>query len=510
MRRASAFAFPVRARVEPRLLICVVLCIVGAFLPAIVFLSGLPDAGNLAPVSEAAQPTERTDVTESLELVRQHRELVTSGKKPSAKQCELFGEAYYDVGRDLYRKGKRKEAGRYYCAALALCPNHGRAAIRLGDVYAAERRYKDAVEAFTRAETLDSRLEGAVKERREKLLEAVLQVADQRLKDCQVAGAKQALDFVERHLADACGDQLGERLKKIEPLLKAEALLNAAKDDFVWHRQADGYTKLRKVATEYPRTYFAQEANRLLEEHGQKVVLQGTATGYALRPHWRRKTTEHFVIYFEKSGVMARTARNAEKAYARIVETFGMADAGWQTRVTMYVFSDEEAWEEFLLENGKRPEWAAGFAMPHLDEIYLHVTDKTKDLYVDLLPHELAHVLHYRYVGKIYQPRWLKEGIAQMMEKDAVDEARDVLKEYARMDKVYSLRELVSVREAYVYLYYAESILLIDFIIKEYGLEKLKELMFAFEDTKSGEEAITKVFGISLDAFEKKWKKYLF
>ncbi len=537
MRHVKRSALPVPTSREAWLLISSLLRVLAVFVVAFAFLGACGDstksdqpsdderasrsdgvaggasASNPAESSEATQPIEARHAPDASALIRQHHELNKSGKKPTARQSRRFADAYCEVGVELARKGKREEAEPYFRAALRLCPRHARATLRLGDVFAARRQFKVAAQAYQHAEKLDPKLSAAVKKRREALLRTVLQVADQRLADCEVAGARQVLEFVQRYLEDVGGDEARVRLKKLEPLLRAEVLLGEARQEIARHPKTEGYKKLRQVATDFPRTYFAQEANRLLEANGRKIVLHDTATGYKLPLHWRRMTTEHFEIYYEKQRALTGAKRHAEEAFRKIVTDFGMDDVEWKTRITMYLFSDDEEWQAFLRMNrDKTMEWAGGFALPWANEIYVYVSDEKKYLYKRLVPHELTHVLHYRYVGGIYQPLCITEGLARFQEKGGVKEAREAIDELVKRGEAFELEELFKLSyypPQAISLFYAQSATLVGFMIDEYGLDKFKEFMFAFASTRDAAEAIGSVYGISLDTFGKKWEKYV-
>ena len=462
---------------------------------------------------EERRTSRRVDLDEQQTLIRQHRELVKSGEPLSEEQRELFADAYYKVGHDLFRRRKRAESEPYFGEALRLWPRHARAIVRLGDLHALRREFKAAAQAYERAGKLDVGLRATVAKRRARLVNFVLLIADQRIRDYQIAGARQVLEFVQEYLGDVGADEAGSRLEKLEPLLRIEQLLDEAQADIAGRRKTDGYKKLREVATSHSRTYFGQEANRLLEENGQKIVLRDTATGYKLPPHWRRTSIEHFEIYYEKRAALTGSKRYAEQAFSKIMEDFGMDDVQWKTRITMYLFSDRESWREFLAMNrDKTMEWAGGFALPWANEIYLYVTEKKKNLYKGVLPHELTHVLHHRYVGGVYQPLWLKEGLARWQEKGGVKEARDAIDRLVKRGKAFPLGRFLNLQfypAGSISLFYAQSATVVGFIVDEYDLDALKEFMFAFKNTRNSVEVIDEVFGVTLDTFEKKWEKYV-
>ncbi len=537
MRHVNRSALPVPTSREAWLLIPSFSRVLAVLVVALVFLAGCGDstksdqpsdderaprpdgvaggasASKRAQRSEATQPIEARHVPDASPLIQQHHELIRSGKKPTARQCRLFADAYYEVGVELVRKGKRAEAEPYFREALRLWPKHARATLRRGDIFAVRRQFKPAAQAYERAGKLDVALQRTVRKRRTRLVELVLAIADQRLADCEVAGARQVLEFVQRYLEDVGGDEARKRLKKLEPLLRAEVLLGEARQEIARHPKTEGYKKLRQVATDFPRTYFAQEANRLLEANGRKIVLHDTATGYKLPLHWRRTTTEHFEIYYEKQRALTGAKRHAEEAFRKIVADFGMDDIEWKTRITMYLFSDDEEWQAFLRMNrDKTMEWAGGFALPWANEIYVYVSDEKKYLYKRLVPHELTHVLHYRYVGGIYQPLCITEGLARFQEKGGVKEAREAIDELVKRGEAFELEELFKLSyypPQAISLFYAQSATLVGFMIDEYGLDKFKEFMFAFASTRDAAETIGSVYGISLDIFGKKWEKYV-
>ena len=465
------------------------------------------------PAESAPAGADPAHTTTPTELVAEHRALAREGEAFTNDQRQLYAKAYSSVGESLWRHGKRPEAEGYYREALRLWPDHAWATLRLADILAAQRRFKAAAEAYERAGQLDERLRYMVRTRRAKMARVVLAIADQRIGDGQMAGARQVLDFVLKYLGDAGADEARARIEQIKPLLRAQKLLAEAKEDIARFPKTEGFRKLRQVATDYPRTYFAQEANRLLEANGQKIVLHDTAGGYKLQPHWRRTSTAHFEVYYERQTGLTGSKRYAEQAYERIVNTFGMDDAEWKTRVSMYLFSDRESWREFLAMNPDRTEeWVGGWASPSTSEIYLYVTDRKARLYKRVLPHELTHVLHHRYVGGIKQPRWLKEGLAETQEQDGLKDARKAVGKRLKRGEVFGLRGLFGFADYPsddVDLFYAQSATVVGFMIDEYGIDAFKEFMFAYASTQDTPEVIEAVYGISLDSFEEKWEKYV-
>jgi tetratricopeptide (TPR) repeat protein len=524
----STFTSFARLSVERRLSGVIAACLPAAvcLLTAVVLALGSGGCGGSRGEKDPDSPRDRAAASaandggsqaEALkkhqEQIAEHRALVQQGTPITDEQRAKYADDYYEVGAQLWRAGQRAEAEPYFLEAVRLWPKHARATARLGDLCALRRQFRAAAEAYQRATELEPDLAGAMAQRRTRLAEFVLAIADQRIDDYQIAGATEVLHFIEQYLNDVAGDKARERLKKIEPYLDAERKLNEGKEHLARLRKTDAYKAFRAVAAEYPRTYFAQEANRLLEENGQKLVLDTTATGYALPPTWRRTRTEHFEIYYEKRSGLTGAMRNAEEAYARIVRDFGMNDAEWKTRVRMYLFSDADSWRDFLAMNrSKTMEWAGGFALPWANEIYVYVADHKADLYKDVLPHELTHVLHYRYVGPTFQPLWLTEGLAVSQQEGGVKHACNAIDRLVRNGKAFPLSELFKLTyypPQALHLFYAQSATVVGFMIEEFGIAKFKEFLFEFAHTQDTVKAIESVYGMPLDTFERKWEKYV-
>jgi hypothetical protein len=132
----------------------------------------------------------------------------------------------------------------------------------------------------------------------------------------------------------------------------------------------------------------------------------------------------------------------------------------------------------------------------------------------DVIPHELTHAVLHQMVqppfGEI--PRWLHEGLAVRSEGGMGFEERTALASAIEEDTLISLRVLNSPfpdqRERAV-LSYAESASLVEFIIEEYGSDKLGELLSVFAQGAHYDDAMQKVFGVDMDGMEDLWRAHL-
>lgn len=130
----------------------------------------------------------------------------------------------------------------------------------------------------------------------------------------------------------------------------------------------------------------------------------------------------------------------------------------------------------------------------------------------------IAHELSHLVVGKAVEnplasplPRWLDEGLAMYAQGELPPRNALALKEALEEDELISVRSLSGYvgEPEKVDLFYAEAYSLVEFLLKEYGKEKMREFLAEFASGNTQEEALKKVYGLSIDELDAKWKKYL-
>lgn len=131
-----------------------------------------------------------------------------------------------------------------------------------------------------------------------------------------------------------------------------------------------------------------------------------------------------------------------------------------------------------------------------------------------VIPHELTHATLYMITKQPFGdiPRWLHEGLAMRSEGGMSIEERITLAEAIEQDSLISLRALNSGfpddRDRAI-LSYAESNSLINFIVDEYGTEKLGELIAIFANGAHYDDALLDVFGVDMDGMEDLWREHI-
>lgn len=127
------------------------------------------------------------------------------------------------------------------------------------------------------------------------------------------------------------------------------------------------------------------------------------------------------------------------------------------------------------------------------------------------IAHELTHLVVGQATDNPFQaplPRWLDEGLAMYNEGSLPDYNKLALAEAIATDSLISVRSL----SAYtgdpnqVNLFYAESYSVIDYLLSQYGKDKMVQLLDEFKKGAYQDDALQKVYGFGLEGLDVKWR----
>ena len=157
-----------------------------------------------------------------------------------------------------------------------------------------------------------------------------------------------------------------------------------------------------------------------------------------------------------------------------------------------------------------------GYAIPqrHLIVIfYSRTTTSPTNLRVTL-KHELCHLLLHERVKDRNIPRWLDEGIAQLVSGTYGEFIGVNNPQINRLSRqaggLISLRDLTNSfpsRPTALLLAYAQSRDFLKYITDEYGIESIHRILMAMGEGLSIDQAIRGATGLSLNALELKWRQ---
>ena len=201
----------------------------------------------------------------------------------------------------------------------------------------------------------------------------------------------------------------------------------------------------------------------------------------------------------------------AKKGNEEIQQILPLPEAG---DLDIYIYSDAEALQAALLKGST--DWVAGHADPRLGVIAIALPEVPEQrlLAEQRIPHELVHILLYRYTKVGYQnmPAWLSEGLASSAELYPNPDYRFILMEASRNGNLLPLTSLCTDFQndtSPVLLSYAESLSFVKYLHGRYGTPGLQALITTYTNGWDCESGAEQALGRSLSQLEKTWQRDL-
>jgi hypothetical protein len=232
---------------------------------------------------------------------------------------------------------------------------------------------------------------------------------------------------------------------------------------------------------------------------------------------WKVDKGDHFIVYYVENEASARqVVRKAEYYYDKIASDLGYPRYSnfwqWDKRVKIYLHASPE---EFQKATGQ-PSWSHGMAS-YLDKT-IHAFNADEPFLNSVLPHEITHLIFRDFVGFEGQvPLWMDEGVAQWEETGKRDHAKKFAKELVSRENVFNVRQLtrMDIRKetnaGKVHLFYVQAVLLVDFLIAQYGASQFTAFCRGLRDGKTLDEALSSAYTGSIqsvDELDARWRSY--
>ncbi|HTX91849.1 MAG TPA: peptidase MA family metallohydrolase [Anaerolineales bacterium] len=176
--------------------------------------------------------------------------------------------------------------------------------------------------------------------------------------------------------------------------------------------------------------------------------------------------------------------------------------------VDIYIYANTNDLKDSILYE---PSWVGGQAYPANDIVIIGVSSDQLDWGKSTEAHELTHVLvgHLTFSCLGFVPTWLNEGLA-MYGEGGVQAAEQTQFDQAKTDdKLLSLRSLTgnfSEESDRATLSYTESYSVVNFLIKNYGRDKMTRLLKGLSAGQTADEALQAVYGFDTDGLEDAWR----
>lgn len=201
----------------------------------------------------------------------------------------------------------------------------------------------------------------------------------------------------------------------------------------------------------------------------------------------------------------------AEKSLERTSQEIG---ATIQEPVKIYIYANNKDLLGAL--EPKAQEWTGGRSFSEIGIIALMVEPSASGLAwaERAVPHELNHVVVHQATANPYGdiPQWLSEGLAMHAEGPQEASYKRSLDEAIKSNHLISLKSLASNFPAdgeQARLSYAESYSVVDFILRQYGREKMQQLLAVFKEGSDYDDALMAALGVDVAGLETAWRASL-
>lgn len=251
-------------------------------------------------------------------------------------------------------------------------------------------------------------------------------------------------------------------------------------------------------------------------ENGESVETPGYSFTYLdNRYNWQELIEEPFHIYwYEGEIILAQEVRDA--AVSGLEQVLELLQQPAENKpIAIFIYSSEEELQSTLASVGQT--WVGGHADPGLGSIVVSLppgVDQSLEIQ-RLIPHEITHILLYRFMGNEYQylPAWFNEGLASQMEAFSHPDYDLVLEKAEGERGLIPFAHLCiafPVDSDLALLSYAQSNSLLDYIQREYGVTGIRAMIFAYDQGVSCERGVEVALGITLEELENDWKQDVF
>jgi hypothetical protein len=196
---------------------------------------------------------------------------------------------------------------------------------------------------------------------------------------------------------------------------------------------------------------------------------------------------------------------SAADSLDRLGVTTGVAP---ESPIDMYIYASAADLRQAVLYE---PGWTGGLAYADHNILIIGISPEQIDWGKKTEAHELTHVLvgHLTFSCLGSVPTWLNEGIAVYAEGELSAGSKKALQDAIDDDRLISVRALsggFSEHPAQANLSYAQSYSLVNFLVEEYGADRLLALFRDLRDGMTIDDALTDVYGFGVEGLEDEWR----
>jgi len=215
------------------------------------------------------------------------------------------------------------------------------------------------------------------------------------------------------------------------------------------------------------------------------------------------------LFWYEGGDSFARELMDTcEEGLARLAQDIGTYP---ERPIKIYIYASTSDLQEAMIFPH---EWSGGVAFTGFGIIAIGIPPSNLDWGKKALVHELTHLVVHQATFSPYGklPLWLDEGLATYNEGELDPVLRSYLERAILEDELISVRSLCSPFSAYsekAYLSYAQSYSLVEYLLDNYGQDRMLDLLTLLKQGSTYDEALIEVYGFDIDGLDARWRATL-
>ncbi|MBD3290794.1 hypothetical protein GF337_18450 [candidate division KSB1 bacterium] len=229
---------------------------------------------------------------------------------------------------------------------------------------------------------------------------------------------------------------------------------------------------------------------------------------FAQSYRWNKIVSDQFVVFYldndrnDAEDILSKL----QEEYPRLKQAIG---AELLAPINIYLSNSERVYKHIVGNN--LPEWSAGAALPAHRVMVLKSYNTNSDFRKTAI-HELVHLLIDEAMNSVQIPRWLNEGLAVYFSGEKNFASTSLISKALMTQSIIDLSDIdyvLTFHESKAQLAYQESYLAVKYLIENYGVQSVREIIKKIAITNDPDKAFMSAIGMDMYNFEYEWYQYV-
>lgn len=226
-----------------------------------------------------------------------------------------------------------------------------------------------------------------------------------------------------------------------------------------------------------------------------------------VRYAWENLTSDDISLFWYKGdfSFAQELLDAAHEALGRLADDIGVS---MEQPARLYIYANSSDLQGALVYP---QEWTGGIAFFDYGIIAIGISPSSLAWGKRTIAHELGHLVVHQAVFGPYGdlPTWLDEGLAMDAEGELRSDLQKMIDGAIATDALFSVRSISSsfpTDSGEAALCYAESYSVVQFLLNNYGRDRILELLNVFQRGSTYDDALLEVYGFDMDGLNAAWR----